>query len=474
MARWDQSIAVPSTPIADGTYALSKNIGFPALSIAIDNLTGYWLYIPAANAFIPPWWTGVVVNPVHTTDYAYLQWKSPFGGSQSTSTPNLPDVAVNVVLVDYYIPAAPGSLGGGVPVTTENPSTPAYSATGMVITNLGVLTPIAAIEPSSSGYSLQSLSFTTPSVAQTYSIFRANGLSSVGPTIIPINLLDPSIPAFNGIVRYQGNTLPPTTVIVGNRNTGSGGTISLTIPSTALQDDVLIAYIHTTGADSTLTGPSDWTLKERLGGGAVIGTQGIFTKIASSSDAGTVINFSNPDATDIIGFIIVVREVRAVYSNETINTVSASTVASWISTTATTPGVGIAVSFANNASVTFTPSTEATELIDETLGTFRVAVERYSYTVSPTAPTDATWSAAVSQSNSVTLIKTTSVDDIKLLAPYSTPALATTASIPTAGTTIVDFSTLGIVARSGAAGGLVVVPNTSAVSMTLDLEVKQI
>lgn len=130
MARWVELVTVPTDPIPDGKIAFSKDVGFQAKSIAIDNLTGYWLYLPEAQSFIPPWWIGVVRNPVHSTDYSYVQWKSPFGGAQTTPIPGIgANPGFTILLTDYYVPynsgsllpGAPGSGPGPLPVIVTNP-----------------------------------------------------------------------------------------------------------------------------------------------------------------------------------------------------------------------------------------------------------------------------------------------------------------------------------------------------------------
>lgn len=134
MARWVQQVPVPSDPIPDGAIAVSMNVGFDALSIAIDNLTGYWVYLPEAQAYVPPWWVGVVRNPVHSTNYGYVQWKSPFGGPQTITTSGaVNNPGLTVMFTDYFVPYNSGSLiptqstsGSGVApppilVTVTNP-----------------------------------------------------------------------------------------------------------------------------------------------------------------------------------------------------------------------------------------------------------------------------------------------------------------------------------------------------------------
>jgi hypothetical protein len=119
MARWTAVVAPPADPIPTIAVAFDQDVGFQTQSIAVDNLTGYWLYLPGADSFIPPWWVGVVRNPVHQSDYVYVQWKSPFGGIQTVGTdpntglPNFAGVGIYLMFTDYYVPYSSGSFAGG-------------------------------------------------------------------------------------------------------------------------------------------------------------------------------------------------------------------------------------------------------------------------------------------------------------------------------------------------------------------------
>ena len=470
MAIWTKTISAPSDL---SVPAISENIGFQAQSIVVDNFTPYWLYIPSSLGYIPPWTTDVVRGLIHATDFVKVEWRSPLSDTQVLqSTAKF----VSFLFTDAIIPASSGTIAYGIPQLVNNIITSyPYTASNMVITDLGVLGPILAIEPSSGGYSLQSLTFNSPTVAQTYSIYRANGLSSRGATKVPTNVYDPIVPIFNGLVRYQSNTMPSSTVIVGPRNFSSNtGTVNLTVPTTSISGDILIAFIHATNNAAGFMTPTGWTLQLSQIGAASTGNLAIFTRIADTNDPGKIYAFNITGVAGIEGFICAVREANAIYSNSSINVISsATTVVSWNSTSATPPGIGLAVSFGNYLSATFTPSSGATKLVDET-ALFRIGLEQYSYTASPTQPGNAAWSASAAQINGLILISTTNPNMINLLAPYSGDPITTTASIPTGVETVVDLSTLGIIARNGATSGLVVVPNTSPVAMTLSVKLQSV
>lgn len=108
-----ETITAPAPGVKNFTEAFNEDIGFPTLSIAVDNFTGYWLYLPgAANPYIPPFWVGVVRNVIHATTRQPVQWASPF---TATQTPLIPGSFVNVTFTNYILPYAPGSLAGTPP-----------------------------------------------------------------------------------------------------------------------------------------------------------------------------------------------------------------------------------------------------------------------------------------------------------------------------------------------------------------------
>lgn len=110
-----ETILAPPGITANFTDAFKDDIGFDTLSVAIDNFTGYWLYVPgAANPYIPPFWVGVVRNVIHANTRQAVQWASPFGNSQN---PAVRGAFVNVTFTNYILPYAPGSLAG-LPDTT--------------------------------------------------------------------------------------------------------------------------------------------------------------------------------------------------------------------------------------------------------------------------------------------------------------------------------------------------------------------
>lgn len=106
-------------PVQNNTDAFNKDIGFDTLSIAIDNFTGYWLYVEgAANPYIPPFFVGVIRNVLHANTHPKITWASPFGSSQS---PVQIGSFFNATFTNYILPYAPGSLAG---LPTNPPGTP--------------------------------------------------------------------------------------------------------------------------------------------------------------------------------------------------------------------------------------------------------------------------------------------------------------------------------------------------------------
>lgn len=54
-----------------------KNIGFQATAVYIYNYTAYWIYLPGAEVYIPPFWADACRFLTHTTDYTYVEIKTP-------------------------------------------------------------------------------------------------------------------------------------------------------------------------------------------------------------------------------------------------------------------------------------------------------------------------------------------------------------------------------------------------------------
>jgi len=109
----DLRTATPSTvPIID-----AKNIGFQASKVYIDNYTSYYFYLRDALAYIPPWWLGAVWKLYHTTDWAYVDLKSPFSATQS---PTDPSYFLRLVWTDEEeVPLSQGSSSLGTSISVN-------------------------------------------------------------------------------------------------------------------------------------------------------------------------------------------------------------------------------------------------------------------------------------------------------------------------------------------------------------------
>lgn len=108
MATWTENI---DTPVVPSGIAVSKNIGFQAHSVIIDNFTTYWLYLKDADVYVPPYWIGVIRNLLHATDYAIAEWKSPFTTTQTPA--GIESFFAHFVWVSDVLPPAGGSLLDG-------------------------------------------------------------------------------------------------------------------------------------------------------------------------------------------------------------------------------------------------------------------------------------------------------------------------------------------------------------------------
>lgn len=76
MAVWAQII--PGASVIDGAI-FTQDVGFQGHAVGIDNYTPYYLYLKDADAYIAPYWVGVIRVLSHATDYAYVKVASPFG-----------------------------------------------------------------------------------------------------------------------------------------------------------------------------------------------------------------------------------------------------------------------------------------------------------------------------------------------------------------------------------------------------------
>lgn len=148
MAFHEEQIPAPSGLVPNGNIAIAKGVGFQPQSVLIDNYTAYWLYIPDANSYIAPFYTGTVKPLRHSTDYVQIQYKSPF-----TVTQNPTDVSyfVYAVWTDAVVAPAPGvassvSTGGAVSniVTLDPASIAALCACICACSGGGGVTPSGA------------------------------------------------------------------------------------------------------------------------------------------------------------------------------------------------------------------------------------------------------------------------------------------------------------------------------------------
>jgi len=116
VAIWYKNVD-PNTPF-------SGNIGFNARTVLVDNYTAYWLYFPDADAYVPPFYGGVVLSLIHTTDFGRFSIQSPFVNPQ---VPVATSYFVHTVWTDGVLSPSPGVLieapGGGPPATdvTDRP-----------------------------------------------------------------------------------------------------------------------------------------------------------------------------------------------------------------------------------------------------------------------------------------------------------------------------------------------------------------
>lgn len=101
-----------SNPFRDNVppgQAYSKDVGFDALAVIVDNYTGYWLYFPDADAYVAPYYIGVILNLDHATTRGAFILKSPFTGTAPQS-PTGTSYFVHLVWSQLPLGASSGSL----------------------------------------------------------------------------------------------------------------------------------------------------------------------------------------------------------------------------------------------------------------------------------------------------------------------------------------------------------------------------
>jgi hypothetical protein len=452
-----------------GGDVISAGPGFFIRGFTVDNLSGSWLYNPATGQYIAPYTLGFASSLRPSVTSLTLQYVAIGPGAQTSANVGKPFA---LTLYDSPILNAAGTPflnPDGTTLGTVNLGSgqPLYSAMGLTIAANGL--PIWALEPSASGYSPQKITFHSPSVAQTYSLYRAGGASSGGTSMIPTSLADPSTPSFSGILRYQYTAIKTT--VIGALFEQSTAVSQAVIPNTVAIGDTLLFIALNYGATATIITPpgNGWVQ-------GIISTNGVapcvicYYKTATASDAGSTVsltwNLSQASAGIVLALPGLVPDNFGILGSSTTTTPSFPSVAGSPS------GIALGIVTDIIPSVVYTASTTPTGTVllgQWTTSIFRIAIQQLSlFTSSPVAFGNGGWANALtSQQLVVTLGPIPTI-----VTPTTGLALFTTASIPISVDTIVDVSASGFVARAGAASGLVLVANTQAVTMTMDVSVQ--
>lgn len=183
----DFSSGLPNAVAND--LIISENVGFVPLAVAIDNYTAYWIYFPDADAFVPPFWGGVVLGLNHANS-ARAQLLSPLANPQA---PVDPSYRLHTVWSDTPSPFSGGSaLAGG-------PSTPSITViddfTFVFLSTIVNLTGVPQPLPAISMPNRTSLMLQAP--------YSNNALVYIGG----INVT-PDQTATGGVQIYPGQSIP--------------------------------------------------------------------------------------------------------------------------------------------------------------------------------------------------------------------------------------------------------------------------
>lgn len=143
MAQWAQII--DGTLVHDGAL-FTQDVGFQAKAVGVDNYTPYYLYLKDADAFIAPYWVGVIRVLTHTTDYAYVKVQSPFG----PQTPPPPNYFIHLTWTDSdQVQQTPGSsIAGSIsspPIITVEQALLQYDSNVITVALVPIAIPIVYV-----------------------------------------------------------------------------------------------------------------------------------------------------------------------------------------------------------------------------------------------------------------------------------------------------------------------------------------
>src|ERR1019366_952360 len=121
-------------PVQEGQDYNGAGFGAIIQSIMIDNITPSWLYIPAADRYVPPLTWGVVFQATAQARTAQAQWRTPPGILAAVTLNN---GRASVTFTDQFIPPSSG-------VSLITPSQPIHLGSSATGSNINVTPPPGA------------------------------------------------------------------------------------------------------------------------------------------------------------------------------------------------------------------------------------------------------------------------------------------------------------------------------------------
>lgn len=100
---------------AEGTNLPTRNLGFLARAVTVDNYSASWCYVPGGDRFVPPFTYAAIVALQHGAMNADLQWRTP-----AAITPTTPgNGSCTAVYTDEALSPSQGiQVSSGLPVVT--------------------------------------------------------------------------------------------------------------------------------------------------------------------------------------------------------------------------------------------------------------------------------------------------------------------------------------------------------------------
>lgn len=320
---------------------LNDNAGFVPLSVLVDNYSPYWLLLPDAGRWVPPYTSGIVLPLIHATTNR-AQWINP--PLSGLSTPSYVATAGYAHLTYVALELA-YSAGAPVPLTALSQQQSFSVAEGGTISKtLPFLAQGVRIDnPGGTCYTIVGTSliippwttawianFTTPfNTITVQPITNPNGTpnTTLGGPIVATFYAQP--------VTSSGGTpyTQPTTVISLNQfKSASQGTGNLTIAVTISPSagDLLVAAIQC-ASNGVPSAPSGWNLIFGPSLGAATNYYlSVFTKVSDGTEGPTV-TFTNT------GTSYIRQAVISEYSNVPKSGIKQSISSASISASATLP-----------------------------------------------------------------------------------------------------------------------------------------